>query len=162
MLVRKALYYLIHFTSPFLYWIFSYFLLSYYCCTATLRHSQKFLQYTIVEFTRSIILLFPSPLFLEQFQHVSFFHFHTWVHNISTTFSFLHLFLIWDRVLWTVSLGWLWTMILLISASWVAGITGVRHHAQLFITIEQSVYTTQATKPRAVYRKLICKNKKSK
>jgi hypothetical protein len=33
----------------------------------------------------------------------------------------------WDRVLWTVCLGWLWTTILLISASWVARITGVSH-----------------------------------
>jgi hypothetical protein len=29
--------------------------------------------------------------------------------------------------------GWLWTMILLTSASWVAGITGVGHHARLVI-----------------------------
>jgi hypothetical protein len=29
--------------------------------------------------------------------------------------------------LWTICLGWLWTSILLISASWIARITGVRH-----------------------------------
>jgi hypothetical protein len=29
----------------------------------------------------------------------------------------------WDRVSWTICLGWLWTSILLISASWVARIT---------------------------------------
>jgi hypothetical protein len=29
--------------------------------------------------------------------------------------------------LWTVCLGWFWIMILLISASWVARITGVSH-----------------------------------
>jgi hypothetical protein len=28
--------------------------------------------------------------------------------------------LFWDRVLWTICLGWLWTAVLLISASWVA------------------------------------------
>jgi hypothetical protein len=33
----------------------------------------------------------------------------------------------WDKVLWTICLGWLWTMIFLISASWVARITGVSH-----------------------------------
>jgi hypothetical protein len=33
----------------------------------------------------------------------------------------------WDRVSWTTCLGWLQTMILLISASWVARITGVSH-----------------------------------
>jgi hypothetical protein len=33
----------------------------------------------------------------------------------------------WDRVSWTICLGWLRTVILLISASWVAGITGVSH-----------------------------------
>jgi hypothetical protein len=32
-----------------------------------------------------------------------------------------------DRVSQTVNWGWLGTMILLISASWVAGITGVSH-----------------------------------
>jgi hypothetical protein len=32
-----------------------------------------------------------------------------------------------DRVSWTICLGWLQTAILLISASWVAGITGVSH-----------------------------------
>jgi hypothetical protein len=32
-----------------------------------------------------------------------------------------------DRVSWTICLGWLWTVILLISASWVAGITGESH-----------------------------------
>jgi hypothetical protein len=33
----------------------------------------------------------------------------------------------WDRVLQTICPGWLWTMILLISASWVARITGMSH-----------------------------------
>jgi hypothetical protein len=38
-----------------------------------------------------------------------------------------------DRVSWTICLGWLWTMILLISASWVARITDVSHrHPALF------------------------------
>jgi hypothetical protein len=32
-----------------------------------------------------------------------------------------------DRVSCTICLAWLWTMILLVSASWVAGITGVSH-----------------------------------
>jgi hypothetical protein len=32
-----------------------------------------------------------------------------------------------DRVSWTISPGWLWITILLISASWVARITGVSH-----------------------------------
>jgi hypothetical protein len=35
-----------------------------------------------------------------------------------------------DRVLWTICPDWLWTSILLISASWVARITGVSHRAQ--------------------------------
>jgi hypothetical protein len=33
----------------------------------------------------------------------------------------------WDRVSQTICLGWLWTKILLISASWVARIIGVSH-----------------------------------
>jgi hypothetical protein len=33
----------------------------------------------------------------------------------------------WDRVSWSICLGWLWTMILLISASQVVRITGVSH-----------------------------------
>jgi hypothetical protein len=32
-----------------------------------------------------------------------------------------------DRVSWTVCLGWIWTRIILISASWVGRITGVIH-----------------------------------
>jgi hypothetical protein len=32
-----------------------------------------------------------------------------------------------DTILWTIYLGWLWTTILLISASWVARITGMSH-----------------------------------
>jgi hypothetical protein len=32
-----------------------------------------------------------------------------------------------DRVLWTICLGWLWTVTLLISTSWVARFTGVSH-----------------------------------
>jgi hypothetical protein len=31
----------------------------------------------------------------------------------------------WDRVTQTIFLGWLWTLILLISASWIARITGM-------------------------------------
>jgi hypothetical protein len=33
----------------------------------------------------------------------------------------------WDRVSWTIYQGWLWTVILLISASWVARFIGVSH-----------------------------------
>jgi hypothetical protein len=33
----------------------------------------------------------------------------------------------WDRVSWTICLGWLQTTVLLISTSWVARITGVSH-----------------------------------
>jgi hypothetical protein len=36
----------------------------------------------------------------------------------------------WDRVSQTFCPGWLWTLVLLISASWVAGITGVSHWCQ--------------------------------
>jgi hypothetical protein len=32
-----------------------------------------------------------------------------------------------DRVSWTIYLGWLWTLILLLSAFWVTRITGVSH-----------------------------------
>jgi hypothetical protein len=40
--------------------------------------------------------------------------------------TFIYLFIcFWDRVFQITFLGWLWTAILLISASWVAGITGV-------------------------------------
>jgi hypothetical protein len=36
-------------------------------------------------------------------------------------------FFFWDKVSQTIFLGWLWTGILLISASWVGRITGVSH-----------------------------------
>jgi hypothetical protein len=41
---------------------------------------------------------------------------------------FLWFFFFWNRVLQTICLGWLQTTIPLISASWVARITGVSHH----------------------------------
>jgi hypothetical protein len=40
----------------------------------------------------------------------------------------------WVRVSRTVSLGWLWIFILLISPSWVARITGVSHQHPASIT----------------------------
>jgi hypothetical protein len=39
----------------------------------------------------------------------------------------------WDRVSRTICPGWLWTRILLISASWVARITGMTTSAQLIV-----------------------------
>jgi hypothetical protein len=42
------------------------------------------------------------------------------------------------RVFWTIHPGWLWTLILLISASWVVKITGVSHRRlarQLFLIV---------------------------
>jgi hypothetical protein len=41
----------------------------------------------------------------------------------------------WDRVLWTICWGWLWTMILLISASWVAGIIGVSYWGPVLLLL---------------------------
>jgi hypothetical protein len=64
-----------------------------YCTGGILWHLQKFLQYIIVESTPSSFSFTLLPPFLEQFQQVSFFHFHTWVHNISTI-TLLHLFFI--------------------------------------------------------------------
>jgi hypothetical protein len=39
-------------------------------------------------------------------------------------------FFFWDRVFWTICPSWSWTTILLISASWVAGIRSMSHRAQ--------------------------------
>jgi hypothetical protein len=67
-------------------WITSFYF--YYCCTVgTLWNLPKFLQCIIIEFTPFIILPYPIPGTVSQ---LSFFHFHTWVHNISTTFTLLH------------------------------------------------------------------------
>jgi hypothetical protein len=38
----------------------------------------------------------------------------------------------WDRILQTICLGWLQTMILLISASWVGRMTGVSYHSPAY------------------------------
>jgi hypothetical protein len=48
----------------------------------------------------------------------------------------------WDRVLWSVSLGWSWTMILLISASRVARITGMSHQQNWFSCWGLMLYPT--------------------
>jgi hypothetical protein len=49
-----------------------------------------------------------------------------------------------DRVSWTIALGWLWTAILLICASWVARITWVNHWCPalvcLFIYLQYLVW----------------------
>jgi hypothetical protein len=50
---------------------------------------------------------------------------------------FVKVFFFWDRVLWTICPGWLRTTIFLISASWVAGITGVNHQHLAFFTFLQ-------------------------
>jgi hypothetical protein len=69
-------------------------LLSCYCGTGgTLWHLQTFWQYITVEFTLSSVSFTPLPALLEQFQQVSFFHFHTWIHTISIMFALLHTFL---------------------------------------------------------------------
>jgi hypothetical protein len=51
------------------------------------------------------------------------FELRTYTFNHSTNPFCIRYF--WDRVSRTVCLGWLWTEILLISASWVARIIGV-------------------------------------
>jgi hypothetical protein len=55
---------------------------------------QKCLQFILVKLTSSITLLYSSSLIPRMFQQVSFFHFHTWVHNISTFFTLIHPFFI--------------------------------------------------------------------
>jgi hypothetical protein len=63
---------------------------------------------------------------------ISFFLFHYWGLNSGpytlthSTSPFLYIFF-WDRVSWAICQGWLQTAILLISAFWVARITGVSH-----------------------------------
>jgi hypothetical protein len=71
---------------------FLFFLSYYYCRTGgTMWHLQKFLHYIIVEFTPPSFSFFSIP-FLEWFQQVSLFHFHTYVHSICTMFTLLHPF----------------------------------------------------------------------
>jgi hypothetical protein len=78
-----------------------------------------------------------------------------------------------DRVLWTICLGWLWTTILLISASWVAGITGVsrwrlvssevltkvqmhsKQKKQLFNKCWTLIVQKNWTKSHTLYKKLV-------
>jgi hypothetical protein len=45
----------------------------------------------------------------------------------ATPLAFFHDGYFQDRVSWTICLGWLWTSILLISASWAARTTGMNH-----------------------------------
>jgi hypothetical protein len=51
---------------------------------------------------------------------------------------FLWWFFFWDRVSCTICPGWLWTTVLLISASWVARITGMSHrHPRPFSVFDE-------------------------
>jgi hypothetical protein len=50
-----------------------------------------------------------------------------WAFTLRHSISPFLWWVFWDRVLWTICPGWLRTMILLISASQVARITGVSH-----------------------------------
>jgi hypothetical protein len=48
-------------------------------------------------------------------------------HLSDSSGPFLYWLFFWDRVSQTICPDWLQTVILLISASWIAGITGVSH-----------------------------------
>jgi hypothetical protein len=52
-----------------------------------------------------------------------------------STSSFFLIGFFQDRISWTVCLGWLWTLLLLISASWVSRITGMSHQCLTAIGI---------------------------
>jgi hypothetical protein len=59
----------------------------------------------------------------------------------------------WDRVLWTICLGCLRTMIFLISASWIARIPGVSHQAPssyyyYFFLASPSLFMTNIPHPQ--------------
>jgi hypothetical protein len=64
---------------------------------------------------------------------IFFFFGWTWVWTqVQTTWATppalsVKVFIFWDTLSQTICPGWLWTTILLISASWVARITGVSH-----------------------------------
>jgi hypothetical protein len=63
-----------------------------YCTGRTLWHLQKCIQYILFKFTPSIILLYLPILRIPSTGLI--FHFHIWVHNIPTIFTFFHPFLI--------------------------------------------------------------------
>jgi hypothetical protein len=53
----------------------------------------------------------------------------------------------WDKVLQTICRGWHWIVILLISSSWVAKITGMSHQLQAPNHFLQSVYSLLCVVP---------------
>jgi hypothetical protein len=83
----------------------------------------------------------PSPFFFSLFLHrVSHFlpraslqHLHTYTSCIPHITDVNHhaWVIYWDGVSLTFCVGWPWTLIILISASWVVGITGVSHHISI-------------------------------
>jgi hypothetical protein len=69
----------------------AFFLACSSCTGDTLWYLHISLKYILVVFTPSLIL--PLPL-LEQFQQVSFFYFHIWIQNTSTTYTLIPPFLV--------------------------------------------------------------------
>jgi hypothetical protein len=70
---------------------FSFIDLLIYCsCDGYIVTFIKVFTYILVRSTPFFLLYLLS--FLEQFQQVSLFHFHTWIHSTSTILTFLHPF----------------------------------------------------------------------
>jgi hypothetical protein len=101
-------------------------------------HSQKCFQCILVRFALSIVLLYPlttllslTPLFCLFVFALLGFEFRAYTLSHSTSPFFVMGFF-QNKVLQTICQGWLWTSGLLISASWVARITGVSHRRLAF------------------------------
>jgi hypothetical protein len=124
MLASSVLYHLSHSATPVLCCVFQDW--GFWTTPPLLSHSASLRAMSLFAFVLYSLLCWPhnSP----QYIFFSVLGFELRANSLSHSTSPFFEGLLQDRILRTTCPGWLWTVILLISATWVTRVTGVSHH----------------------------------